>query len=135
MESEVLVKSGGRYALALLAAFAGAVRRAALVSLGLRINIPESVLLIAMPNTAGRMGAGGVPGSQDYSEMLGNEPGYYLSILVPALALGNVFAIILASVLNIVGKKYPSLTGNGQLIKGFDYEKKEAPQYNLAKMG
>lgn len=135
MESKVLVKAGVRYALPLLAAVAGAVGLAALVGLVLGFSIQDSVLVIAMPIMGGGMGAGAVPMSQVYSEMLGNEPGYYLSILVPALALGNVFAIILASVLNIVGKKYPSLTGNGQLIKGFDYEKKEAPQYNLAKMG
>ncbi|ANU15314.1 2-hydroxycarboxylate transporter family protein [Planococcus halocryophilus] len=135
MESKVLVKAGVRYALPLLAAVAGAVALAAIVGLLLGFSIQDAVLVIAMPIMGGGMGAGAVPMSQVYSEMLGNEPGYYLSILVPALALGNVFAIILASVLNIIGKKYPTLTGNGQLIKGFHYEKKESPEYSLAKMG
>lgn len=135
MESKILVKAGVRYALPLLAGVAGAIVLAALVGLVLGFSIQDAVLVIAMPIMGGGMGAGAVPMSQVYSEMLGNEPGYYLSILVPALALGNVFAIILASVLNIVGKKYPSLTGNGQLIKGFHYEKKESSEYNLAKMG
>ncbi|PSL41534.1 CCS family citrate carrier protein [Planomicrobium soli] len=135
MESKILVKAGVRYALPLLASVAGAVALAALVGLILGFSVQEAVLVIAMPIMGGGMGAGAVPMSQVYSEMLGNEPGYYLSILVPALALGNVFAIILASVLNLIGNKYPSLTGNGQLIRGFYYEKKETPEYNLAKMG
>ncbi|RLQ91593.1 citrate:sodium symporter [Planomicrobium sp. Y74] len=135
MESKILVKAGVRYALPLLAAVLGAVGLAALIGLLLGFSVQEAVLVIAMPIMGGGMGAGAVPMSQVYSEMLGNEPGYYLSILVPALALGNVFAIILASVLNLIGNKYPSLTGNGQLIRGFHYEKKETPRYDLAKMG
>ncbi|MFP3324438.1 2-hydroxycarboxylate transporter family protein [Planococcus sp. SIMBA_160] len=135
MESKILVKAGVRYALPLLAAVAGAVGLAALVGMVLGFSVQEAVLVIAMPIMGGGMGAGAVPMSQVYSEMLGNDPGYYLSILVPALALGNVFAIILASVLNLIGNKYPSLTGNGQLIRNFHYEKKETPSYDLAKMG
>jgi malate:Na+ symporter len=80
------------------------------------------------------MGAGAVPLSQVYSEILGNDPSYYISMLVPALALGNVFAIILASILNIVGNKVPSLTGNGQLIQGFSY-KEEKQRYDIQLMG
>lgn len=135
MESKILVKAGLRYALPLLAAVIGAVLFAALAGQLLGFSLQDAVLVIAMPIMGGGMGAGAVPMSQVYSEMLGNEPGYYLSILVPALALGNVFAIILASVLNILGNKFPSLTGNGQLIRGFHYEKKEAPEYDLSKMG
>lgn len=135
MESKILVKAGVRYALPLLAAVLGAVGLAALIGLLLGFSVQEAVLVIAMPIMGGGMGAGAVPMSQVYSEMLGNEPGYYLSILVPALALGNVFAIILASVLNLIGNKYPSLTGNGQLIRNFHYEKKETPRYDLGKMG
>ncbi|HSJ37692.1 MAG TPA: 2-hydroxycarboxylate transporter family protein [Planococcus sp. (in: firmicutes)] len=135
MESKILVKAGVRYVLPLLAAVLGAVVLAALIGMILGFSVQEAILVIAMPIMGGGMGAGAVPISQVYSEMLGNEPGYYLSILVPALALGNVFAIILASVLNLIGNKYPSLTGNGQLIRNFHYEKKDAPQYDLSKMG
>lgn len=135
MESKILVKAGVRYVLPLLAAVLGAVGLAALMGAILGFSVQDAILVIAMPIMGGGMGAGAVPMSQVYSEMLGNEPGYYLSILVPALALGNVFAIILASVLNLLGNKYPSLTGNGQLIRNFHYEKKESPRYDLAKMG
>ncbi|RNF39078.1 citrate:sodium symporter [Planococcus salinus] len=135
MESKILVKAGVRYALPLLASVTGAVVLAGLVGMLIGFDVRDAVLVIAMPIMGGGMGAGAVPMSQVYSEMLGNEPGYYLSILVPALALGNVFAIILASLLNMIGNKFPSLTGNGQLIRGFHYEKKEAPEYSLAKMG
>ena len=45
--------------------------------------------------------------------------------LVPALALGNVFAIIIAGLLNGLGNRYPSLTGNGQMMPGVDVNEKE----------
>ncbi|WP_256241393.1 2-hydroxycarboxylate transporter family protein [Bacillus sp. V3B] len=46
----------------------------------------------------------------------------------------NVFAIVFASVLDRVGKKFPSLTGNGQLISGLKYEKPES-KYDIGNMG
>src|SRR5699024_5125171 len=55
---------------------------------------------------------------------------------VPAIALGNLFAIVLASVLNGLGKKFPSLTGNGVMIPGFEYEKEDKSiNYSVSKLG
>ena len=36
---------------------------------------------------------------------------------MPALALGNVFAIIGAGILDRLGQKYPSLSGEGEILK------------------
>lgn len=134
MNSKVLVKEGIRYFLPIMGAVIGAVILAGLFGLVAGFTLQDAVLVIAMPIMGGGMGAGAVPMSQIYSELLGNEPSYYISMLVPALALGNVFAIVLASVLDMVGKRFPSLTGNGQLIAGFKYEKSES-KYDIGKMG
>ncbi|MFL8938985.1 2-hydroxycarboxylate transporter family protein [Rossellomorea oryzaecorticis] len=134
MNSEVLVKVGLRYFLPIFGAVAGAVIIAGLLGFLVGFTLQEAILVITMPIMGGGMGAGAVPMSQIYSEMMGNEPSYYISMLVPALALGNVFAIILASVLDMIGKKVPSLSGNGQLMKGFTYEKTKQ-KYNVEKMG
>ncbi|WP_175989422.1 2-hydroxycarboxylate transporter family protein [Bacillus sp. Marseille-Q1617] len=134
MNSKVLVKVGLRYFLPIFGAVAGAVIIAGLLGSIVGFTLQEAILVITMPIMGGGMGAGAVPMSQIYSEMMGNDPSYYISMLVPALALGNVFAIILASVLDMIGKKVPSLSGNGQLMKGFTYEKTKQ-KYNVEKMG
>src|SRR5699024_9511042 len=73
---------------------------------------------------------------QVYADTLGNDPSYYISLVVPAIALGNLFAIVLASVLNGLGKKFPSLTGNGVMIPGFEYEKEDKSiNYSVSKLG
>ncbi|NQD67771.1 citrate:sodium symporter, partial [Bacillus haikouensis] len=113
MNSKVLVKVGLRYFLPIFGAVAGAIIIAGIFGSLVGFTLQEAVLVITMPIMGGGMGAGAVPMSQIYSELMGNDPSYYISMLVPALALGNVFAIILASLLDLIGKKVPSLTGNG----------------------
>ncbi|WP_404456562.1 2-hydroxycarboxylate transporter family protein [Oceanobacillus kapialis] len=134
MNSKILVKVGLRYFIPIGGAVVGAMALTALIGSIVGFTLQEAVLVIAMPIMGGGMGAGAVPMSQVYSELLGQDPSYYISMLVPALALGNVFAIILASVLNKIGEKYPSLSGNGQLLQGFTYEKPEM-KYDIQKMG
>ncbi|MGM0874825.1 MAG: 2-hydroxycarboxylate transporter family protein [Bacillota bacterium] len=134
MNSKILVKVGLRYFIPIFGAIIGAIVIAGIIGTLVGFSLQDAILVMTLPIMGGGMGAGAVPMSQIYSELLGNEPSYYISMLVPALALGNVFAIVLASVLDMIGKRFPSLTGNGQLIKGFKYEKSEQ-KYNIEKMG
>ncbi|QKY70164.1 2-hydroxycarboxylate transporter family protein [Lentibacillus sp. CBA3610] len=134
MNTATLKKAGARFALPLLASVLAAMGLAGFIGLIIGYGFRDAILLIAMPIMGGGMGAGAVPMSQVYSELLGNDPSYYISVLVPALALGNVFAIILAGILNMVGKKLPSLTGNGQLMAGFHVESKKIT-YDINQMG
>ncbi len=134
MNKKILVKVGLRYFLPIMGAVVGAIVVAGLLGSLVGFSLRDAILVITMPIMGGGMGAGAVPMSQIYSELMGNDPAYYISMLVPALALGNVFAIVLASMLNLLGNKIPSLTGNGQLIKGFQY-KEEKQTYDIKKMG
>lgn len=134
MNSKTLKQAGAKFALPLLAAVLVSMGLAGIVGLIIGYGFKEAILVIAMPIMGGGMGAGAVPMSQVYSEILGNDPSYYISILVPALALGNVLAIILAGLLNMLGEKFPKLTGNGQLMAGFHVETKKVT-YNIAEMG
>ncbi|SDZ51508.1 citrate carrier protein, CCS family [Evansella caseinilytica] len=134
MDSKVLVKIGARYFLPIIGAVVGAALIAGIVGLLLGFTLRDAILVITLPIMGGGMGAGAVPMAQVYSEFLGHSPSYYISMLVPALALGNVFAIIFASLLNKLGNKIPSLTGNGQLIKGMEIEKSEA-KFDVQKIG
>lgn len=134
MNSSILKKVGLRYFVPIIGGVTAAIGLAGLFGTLVGFSLRDAIIVITMPIMGGGMGAGAVPMSQIYSELLGNSPSYYLSMLVPALALGNVFAIILASVLDMIGKKVPSLTGNGQLVRNFDYKPKKQT-YDIQKMG
>ncbi|WP_270182288.1 2-hydroxycarboxylate transporter family protein [Alkalihalobacillus sp. CinArs1] len=134
MNKSILIKVGLRYFLPIFGAVVGAMAVGGLLGAMVGFTLRDAVLVITMPIMGGGMGAGAVPMSQIYSELMGNDPSYYISMLVPALALGNVFAIIIASMLNMLGKKMPSLSGKGQLLKGFEY-KEEKPSFDIQKMG
>ncbi|RJS95248.1 2-hydroxycarboxylate transporter family protein [Salinisphaera sp. Q1T1-3] len=126
MPSTILIKVGKRFALPLISAVAGACLLAALVGMVLGFSPTEAVTVITLPIMGGGMGAGAVPMSQIYEQLLGKPASYYISILVPALALGNVFAIIIAGLLDALGRRVPSLTGNGQMMPGVHIEKNES---------
>ena len=134
LDSKILMKVGIRFAIPLLAGVLIAVLIGGITGLIVGDGLIYSILTIALPILGGGMGGGGVPMSQLYADVLGNDPGYYISLLVPAIALGNLFAIILASILNGIGNKYPHLTGNGVMMPGLKVEKKKTT-YNIGQMG
>ncbi|WP_083387218.1 2-hydroxycarboxylate transporter family protein [Salinicola sp. MIT1003] len=134
MDSRVLVKVGSRYALPLICAVLFAALFAIAVGWVMGFSPQDAVVVIALPIMGGGMGAGAVPMSQIYEQLLGQPASYYISILVPALALGNVFAIIIAGLLNGLANRMPSLTGNGQMMPGVEIEERESKP-DLSKLG
>jgi len=134
MDSKVLVKVGSRYALPLICAVLFAALFAVAVGWVMGFSPQDAVVVIALPIMGGGMGAGAVPMSQIYEQLLGQPASYYISILVPALALGNVFAIIIAGLLNGLANRMPSLTGNGQMMPGVEIEERESKP-DLSKLG
>lgn len=79
----------------------------------------EAMFFISIPIMGGGMGAGAVPLSQIFASNMGQSAEEILSIMVPAVALGNAVAIVCGGVLNKVGKKSPKLSGEGQLLRKF----------------
>lgn len=76
----------------------------------------EGILFIGVPMTSGGMTAGAVPLSGIYASVLGADAGQILTRLAPATVLGNCVAIVFGGLANNIGKKHPSLTGNGRLV-------------------
>ncbi|WP_262927310.1 2-hydroxycarboxylate transporter family protein [Phytohalomonas tamaricis] len=134
MDSRILVKVGARFAIPLLAAVLFACLFAMAMGLLTGFSPQDAVVVITLPIMGGGMGAGAVPMSQIYQELLGQPASYYISILVPALALGNVFAIIIAGLLNGLANRMPSLTGNGQMMPGVEIKEEHTP-LDISKLG
>ena len=85
----------------------------------------ESVAYIGIPIMGGGMGAGAVPISKVFESALGIPAEQIMSRLVPAVALGNAFAIVCGGLLNRLGQVFPKLTGNGQLVISNDESLKQ----------
>lgn len=135
MNSKLLISAGSRFAVPLLGGVLTSFVFVALVGGIIGYGWKESILQIAMPIMGGGMGAGAVPMSQIYNKFLGIDVKQILSILIPALALGNLFSIIGASLLDKLGKKIPQLTGHGQLMQGYKIETEQEEKLNLQYMG
>ncbi|HLR59809.1 MAG TPA: 2-hydroxycarboxylate transporter family protein [Pseudogracilibacillus sp.] len=136
IDSKVLLKAGTRFIIPLFIGVATAILIGGSIGALIGDGFIQTILLVVLPLMGGGMGLGGVPMSQVYADTLGNDPSYYISLVVPAIALGNLFAIVLASVLNGLGNKFPKLTGNGVMIPGFQYEKQaENEHYSVELLG
>lgn len=101
--------------------FAGSVAAAAVgigVGTALGLGLKNTAFMIVVPVMAGGVGEGAIPLSIGYSGLGGGKQGDLLAGILPAVMLGSLAAIILAGGLNLLGRKRPRLTGNGQLQPG-----------------
>lgn len=135
MNSKLLVMAGVRYAIPLISGVVMSFLFAGVAGGIIGYGWKEGILQIAMPIMGGGMGAGAVPMSQIYGQALGTDPAQLLSILIPAVALGNVFSIVAAGLLDKLGKVKPEFTGNGQLMKGYEFEQIKDSTPNIKLMG
>ena len=82
-------------------------------ALGMPLN--KALPMVIIPVMAGGVGEGAIPLSVGYAEIYHQNPTELLSRLLPVVLFANLVAIVLAGCLNTLGRKYPSLTGNGVL--------------------
>lgn len=116
MSRDLLIKAFVKYLPIILGGVIVALGLVGIVGLVIGYGFKEAIFYIGIPIMGGGMGAGAVPLSEIYGQVLGEDPGNILTIVVPALALGNAVAIVCGGLLNKLGKKYPKLTGNGELL-------------------
>lgn len=136
MDPVLLKRAGIRYVFPLVGGVVCAMCVTSVVGLLLAYGWKETLMFICFPIIGGGMGAGAVPMSEIVSSIHTElDAGTALSRFVPALALGNVFAIVTAGFLDRVGKRFPKLTGNGVLMQGFEVEKAASPEYKVEDLG
>lgn len=73
---------------------------------------------IVAPIMAGGVGEGAIPLSIGYAGILQQNQGEIFAQVLPPVMLGSLTAILLAGMLNSIGKKFPHLTGEGRLQPG-----------------
>ena len=81
----------------------------------LGLGTQHTFFYIVVPIMAGGVGEGAIPLSVGYSEILHQDQGELFATVLPPVMLGSLTAILLSGTLNYVGKRYPTLTGNGRL--------------------
>lgn len=86
------------------------------VGLALGLEPFQIFFFIILPIMAGGVGEGAIPLSIGYAALLHMDQGVALGRILPMVMLGGVTAIIISGCLNQLGKRYPHLTGEGQLM-------------------
>ena len=117
MNRKLLVKAAARYFPAIFGAIIVSFGLTAIVGTVMGFGAIKSVLLIALPIMGGGAGAGAVPMAQVYSDATGQDSAGYLSFCMAILALGNIVAILMAVVMDLIGRAFPKMTGHGELLR------------------
>jgi len=86
-----------------------------LVGMALGLGAWHTFFFLVVPIMAGGVGEGAIPLSMGYADILHQGQGELFAQVLPPVMLGSLTAIVLAGILNYVGKRYPSLTGEGRL--------------------
>ena len=116
MNKKLLIKAALRYLPSLIGAIILSFSFTALAGYITGFGVVRSLLLIALPIMGGGMGAGAVPLSKIFESSGTMSAEQAISIMNPAVAIGNATSIVLAGIIAkiITSKK---LNGNGSLIK------------------
>lgn len=138
MNRKLLISASLRYLPVIIGGVATSVILTGAVGMLMGYGFKEAVFYVAIPIMGGGMGAGAVPLSQIFSEALQVDPKEILSKMVPALALGNAMAIVVAGMLDKYGRNKAKLSGGGKLMKSQSDEIVEEvveEKYDLKMMG
>jgi CCS family citrate carrier protein len=122
MDRQVLIKGFVKIFVPLSVGSVAAGAVGTLVGVVLGLGAYHTFFYIVIPIMAGGVGEGAIPLSIGYSEILHVEQGVLFAQVLPPIMLGSLTAILLAGLLNWVGKRQPHLTGEGRLQPGVGEE-------------
>ncbi len=86
-----------------------------LTGIAFGLSAHHTFFYIIIPIMAGGIGEGAIPLTLGYADILNLPQNQLFAQIVPAIVLGNLMAIICASLLNQLGKRRPHYTGQGHL--------------------
>lgn len=118
MDRRVLITGLAKIFVPLAAGSIAAGAVGTLVGTVLGLGTKHTLFFIVVPIMAGGVGEGAIPLSIGYSEILHQKQGELFAQVLPMVMLGSLTAILASGALNMVGKRYPRLTGEGRLQPG-----------------
>ncbi len=92
-----------------------AIMAGTLTGMAFGLSAHHTFFYIIIPIMAGGIGEGAIPLTLGYSDILNISQSQLFAQIVPAIVLGNLTAIICASLLHQFGKRYPRFNGHGRL--------------------
>ena len=122
---KLLLKSLLGYIPTILLGILGASIFGIIIGLCFGIPVDRIMMLYVLPIMGGGNGAGAVPLSEIYHSVTGRSREEYYSTAIAILTIANIFAIIYAAFLDIIGKKYPILSGEGELVRKASFKAEE----------
>jgi malate:Na+ symporter len=128
MDRRVLIGGFARIFVPLVGGSLAAALIGTLVGTLLGLGAKHTLFFLIIPIMAGGVGEGAIPLSVGYSEILHQKQGDLFAEILPVVMLGSLTAILISGGLNMLGKRYPHLTGEGRLQPGEADELHEAKQ-------
>ena len=123
MNRKLLIKAAARYFPAIFGGLILAFGLCCGIAAIMGYNVMKALLLIALPIMGGGMGAGATPLSKIFESSSSISAADALSVMTPAVAIGNAVSIVLAGVLVKVIKG--KMNGNGSLMQAGSIDPKE----------
>jgi len=81
----------------------------------LGLDLRHAFFFVIIPIMAGGVGEGAIPLSIGYAQLLHVTQEKTYAEVLPPVILGSIVAMLFSGLLNVIGKKFPHLTGEGRL--------------------
>ncbi len=116
LDRDILLRSFAGYIPAILGGLFCAGILGVLGGLLFGVKPSDTIIKYVLPVMGGGNGAGAVPLSQIYEQVTGDAAQNYYGFAIIILTIANIFCIIASALLNTLGMKVPSLTGDKKTL-------------------
>jgi len=121
MDRTVLLKVGARIFLPIMGGVVLTMGVGALIGYMTGFGVAESIFFVVAPIMGGGIAAGAIPMSEIFEANNGGSASYFLAMSIPAVIIGNILCIVIASLLNRMGKKdrnmFKGFSGEGEILR------------------
>jgi len=116
LDRDILIKSFTGYIPAILGGLVVAALFGVIAGLIFGVSPADTIIKYVLPIMGGGNGAGAVPLSNIYETVTGDAAANYYAFAIIILTIANIFSIIGSALLNTIGQKWPSLTGDKKTL-------------------
>lgn len=116
LDRDILLRSFVGYIPAILGGVAVSMVFGVATGMVFGISPSDALIKYVLPIMGGGNGGGAVPLSQIYEQVTGEPKANYYAFAIIILTIANVMCIISGGLLNNLGNKYPSLTGDKKTL-------------------